>query len=53
MLPQNELESTGVTARFHYSDGHTVLRTFASKKQCDWFAYNEGDHLLKVEIIAG
>ena len=37
--------------RFTYSDGLSVLRTFTSEKEASWFAYNEGDHLLKVEKI--
>ena len=37
--------------RFTYSDGLTVLRTFISEKEASWFAYNEGDHLLRFDLL--
>lgn len=45
------LEPTMLLYRFHYTDNHTVVRTFETEKDMQWFAYNEGDHLLKVEKI--
>ena len=39
--------------RFYYHDNSTVLRTFKDKKDMQWFANNEGDALLHVELIAG
>ena len=51
MLPPIELNNTGLVYRFRYSDGHTVLRTFQTEKECGWFAYNEGDHLMEVEQV--
>ena len=32
-----------------YSDGVVMYRTFASKKEADWFIHNEGDHLVRVD----
>ena len=46
-----KLENSMLLYRFHYSDKKSVLRTFNNKQEMEWFAHNEGDHLIKVELI--
>ena len=36
---------------FHYSDGQISRREFDSEKEAQWFAHNEGDHLLEYFLI--
>ncbi len=37
--------------KFTYSDGLIKFYNFRTKKEASWFAYNEGDHLIKYELI--
>lgn len=39
--------------RFRYSDGAIVEYEFDTIKEFEWFAFNEGDHLLEVTPIKG
>jgi hypothetical protein len=44
-----------IVFEFYYSDGSIVRREFESEKEAQWFAHNEGDHLLEyflVKVIA-
>lgn len=38
-----------VTYSFKYTTGNVVVRTFKNKEDMEWFAHNEGDHLLEVK----
>lgn len=33
-----------------YSDGFVGVKEFASWKEADWYAHNEGDHVLTYKI---
>ena len=37
--------------KFTYSDKTTRVRYFNTEKEASWFAYNEGDHLIKYERL--
>ncbi len=34
-----------------YSDGKINYKIFATEREANWFIRNEGDHLIKVELI--
>lgn len=36
---------------FRYTDDYRVIRTFNTVEDMQWFAHNEGDHLLDVKQI--
>jgi hypothetical protein len=38
--------------KLRYSDGSTVLKTFKTQEELDWFIHNEGDHLVEVTLNA-
>jgi hypothetical protein len=40
-----------MTFEFHYSDGTVTRKEFETLKEAQWFAYNEGDHLLEYFLI--
>jgi hypothetical protein len=40
-----------IVFEFHYSDGLVTRREFESEKEAQWFAHNEGDHLLEYFIV--
>ncbi len=37
--------------KFTYWDGQEIIRPFATFKQAEWFAFTEGDALIKMELI--
>lgn len=40
-----------IKAQFTYSDGKQIIREFKDEKEMQWFAFNEGDHLLDYKQV--
>lgn len=51
MKEQKVAEQKKVIARFIFDAGVPVIRIFNTKKDAEWAAHCEGDHLVKMEII--
>ena len=40
-----------IKAQLTYSDGAQTIREFKDENELNWFKFNEGDHLVKCELI--
>ena len=51
-LERRAREEQRVTMKLSYTNGDVFNKTFATRKDADWFIQNEGDHLVAfVEIV--
>lgn len=40
-----------ILAKFYYTNTLTLTKRFDTMEELEWFAYCEGDHLLKYEVL--